>query len=484
MDLEVAKLVFENTDDQRNKFAKRYKESVRYYNNENDITKKNGGKDKLDDNGKENSDGIRKADNRIGNGYHRILVDQKSQYVGGIVPTFDVEDDALNKGVLDALGDNYDRTFNRLVVDASNAGTGWIHYWVDDETNEFRYATIDPSQITPIYDESLVEKLLAVRRTYEALDTETGEVYIYDEYWTDTTAQFFKREKGKDYDSLMSDERVPVIDVNIGETVEAASELQHDFGRVPFIPFMNNQDGTPDLQRYKGLIDVYDRVYSGFVNDVDDVQQVILVLTNYGEAGSADEFKAKLKRDQVINIEKYGDGDKSGLDTLTIDIPIEARNNLLDRTREAIFLHGQGVDPLRVELGTNSSGVALKMIYTLLELKSSAVESEFRPALSELIRAVLRYLGDAKVDKRRISQVWTRAAVKDETEQADIISKLADVTSAEAIAKANPLVTDWQNELLLREEETGNDYYKLDNDPEELKDDDDKEKAVEDDDSE
>lgn len=449
LDLEVAKKVFQSTDEGRIRVVKDYEQSVRYYNNKNDITRDKGGKDTLDSDGKSN-EYIRKADNRISNGYHRILVDQKAQYVGGVVPTFDVEDDKLNDTVAKVLGDNYARVFNRLVINAANAGTGWLHYWIDD-THGFHYATIDPAQITPVYDGSLEQRLLAVRRTYESLDTETGNIYIYDEYWTDTEAQFFKRESGEDYSSLMYDFRVPVMDITTATPLDNSNVLKHDMGAVPFIPFMNNQDGTTDLQRYKGLIDVYDRVYSGFVNDVDDVQQVILILTNYGDAGNAQEFKQKLKKDQVINLEKYGDGDQSGLDKLTIDIPVQARDDLLDRTREAIFLHGQGVDPSKVEIGTNKTGVALKMIYTLLELKAAALESEFRPGLGNLIRAVLRYLNDGQADTRSISRRWTRAAVKDDTEQADIVAKLASVTSDEAIAKSNPLVEDWQEELLLRE---------------------------------
>lgn len=455
MELEVAKKVFQSTDGDRGRAIAQYEQSVRYYNNKNDITRDKGGQDTLDPNGKD--DGyIRKADNRISNGYHRILVDQKAQYVGGVVPTFDVGDDSLNAKALEVLGDNYARIFNRLVIDAANAGEAWLHYWTD-EYGVFHYATIDPAQITPIYDGSLEQKLLAVRRTYEALDTETGDVYIYDEYWTDTEAQFFKREQGLDYSALMYDYCVPVFDINTASPLDNSNILKHNSGAVPFIGFMNNQDGTPDLQRYKGLIDVFDRVYSGFVNDVDDVQQVILILTNYGDAGSAQEFKQKLKQEQVINLENYGDGDKSGLDKLTIDIPVQARDDLLDRTREAIFLHGQGVDPSRVEMGTNKTGVALKMVYTLLELKAAALESEFRPGVSELVRAVLRYLNDGQANKRHITQKWTRAAVKDETEQADIVAKLASVTSDEAIAKSNPLVDDWQDELKLRE--TQSDSY-------------------------
>lgn len=53
-------------------------------------------------------------------------------------------------------------------------------------------------------------------------------------------------------------------------------------GVVPFIPFANNNLQTLDLDNIKKLIDSYDKTYSGFVNDLEDIQQVLFVLTNYG----------------------------------------------------------------------------------------------------------------------------------------------------------------------------------------------------------
>lgn len=218
--------------------------------------------------------------------------------------------------------------------------------------------------------------------------------------------------------------------------------FKHDFGAVPFIPFRNNPKELPDLRRYKKLIDVYDKVYSGFVNDIDDIQEVILILTNYG-AEDKKEFLDDLKRYKMVKLEDDGQ-EKSNLDTLSIEIPIEARASLLETTRELIFLHGQGVDPLK-NIGQNNSGAALEYMYSLLELKSSMLETEFKMGFAELIRSILRYSNkDADV---AIEQKWTRTSIKDETKIAEIIYKLAPVTSKESIAKNNPLVDDWQEEL-------------------------------------
>ena len=54
------------------------------------------------------------------------------------------------------------------------------------------------------------------------------------------------------------------------------NEFKHDVGEVPFFPFFNNNIDTGDLDNIKPLIDVYCKVFSGFVNDLEDIQEVIL----------------------------------------------------------------------------------------------------------------------------------------------------------------------------------------------------------------
>lgn len=56
---------------------------------------------------------------------------------------------------------------------------------------------------------------------------------------------------------------------------------------------------TPDLIRYKGQIDAYDLVYNGFMNDLEDIEQIILVLKGY-EGTELDEFWDMIKS-QVVN---------------------------------------------------------------------------------------------------------------------------------------------------------------------------------------
>lgn len=83
-----------------------------------------------------------------------------------------------------------------------------------------------------------------------------------------------------------------VYDVETNGTV--CNVYSHNFGRVPFIPFFNNGFHRDDLTPIKGLIDTYDKTYSGFINDLEDIQEIIFVLSGY-EGESLSEFLTQLK---------------------------------------------------------------------------------------------------------------------------------------------------------------------------------------------
>lgn len=166
--------------------------------------------------------------------------------------------------------------------------------------------------------------------------------------------------------------------VGIDGNAEMTYTFKHGIGEVPFFVFANNNIGTGDLDNIKPLIDTYCKVFSGFVNDLEDIQEVIFVLTNYG-GQDLNEFLSDLKYYKTVKVEDDGEG-KSGVSTLTIDLPVEAREKLLTITRKCIFEQGMGIDPDPQNFG-NSSGVALNFLYSLLELKAGLMETEFRPSL-------------------------------------------------------------------------------------------------------
>lgn len=460
MEIEVIKKIIKNN---LKGFESRNKQTAtaeKYYRNENDILREDADDARVQRNKTDDTNPLRNADNRVSHPWHRLLVNQKASYAMTTPPKFDVKDKHLNDEVTKLLGDSYSKIAKDLAVDASNAGIAWLHIWRDkNKQNFFRYAVVDSKQIVPIFSKKLGNELIGVLRIYDDYN-ESGDVITVYEYWNDVECAMFAKRKGQAVEDIEAYNAFNLIDISTDTPAEQTNTYKHGWEDIPFIPFRNNADELSDLALYKDLIDVYDKIYAGFVNDLDDVQEIIFVLTNYG-GQKKQEFLDDLSRYKMVKVDDFGDGTKSGVDTLAVDIPTDARDKLLEITRESIFVNGQGVDPQK-NIGQNNSGAALDHMYSLLELKTSAMETEFHQGFAKLVRFILKY-SNANADIE-ITQTWKRNVINNEYETAQTVSLLANVTSKETIAKANPLVANWEDELeaqRLEEEEEfrgGSDY--------------------------
>lgn len=439
MELEAAKKLIEKYEGIDAVRLKKAEVALRYYLGDNDIMYRKP-KDKCEE-------PLRNADNRIAFNFHSLLVDQKASYMFTAPPLFDAKDDTLNEIIAATLGDGYAKKCKDLCVDASNAGVGWLHYWIDEKKG-FCYGVIPSMQVRPVYSLRLEKELEAVLRTYRMVDDNGDEWQIY-EIWNDKECQAYRKraEMFQPFDMFSY--------VNLDGMAEPTNTFRHEFGAVPFIPFPNNNVCTGDLDKIKSLIDSYDKTYSGFVDDLEDIQQVVFVLTNYGGA-DLKQFLSDLKYYKTIQVESAGSDDKSGVSTLTIDIPVDARDKLLDITRKAIFDMGQGIDPQQQGFD-NTSGEAMKFLYSLLELKAGLMETEFRAGFGELVRAIGRYYG--KVPEQ-IVQTWTRTSIRNDAELVDMCQKSVGVISTKTILKNHPFVEnaeDEEKELAAEKEKAAND---------------------------
>lgn len=434
MDLETAKKTIKKHIEQQGVFIKNTIIAERYYRKDNDI--------RYSEKRSDIEDPLHTADNRIPSNFYKLQVNQKAAYAFTEPVMFDAGGEENNKLIKTALGDSFQKKCKALSVQSSNASIGWIHYWKNND-GKFKYTVVDSKQIIPVWTRDLESELLAVLRIYLDIDEDTGDEYEIYEYWTDRESQSFRKKRDEDWDALESHNQYSVIDVDTG-IEEYQSTYIHDFGEVPFIFFKNNDDGQNDLNDIKELIDSYDKVYSGFVNDLEDIQEIIFVITNYGgEASSPIEILKEMKDAKIINVESEGAEDKSGISTLAIEIPVEAREKLLTITRKAIFEQGMAIDPDPQNFG-NSSGVALGYLYSLLELKTGLMETEFRVSFNRLIRAILKFHGRSA---DTIEQTWTRTRVSNDAELADIASKSRGIVSDETIVQNHPWTVDTAKEM-------------------------------------
>ncbi|MCI8371279.1 MAG: phage portal protein [Lachnospiraceae bacterium] len=434
MDIQAARKLIKDYAIGHGDFVFRADIAERYYKNENDIlyAKK--------EDGEEENNPLRNADNRIPHNFHGLLVNQKASYMFTYPPLFDVGNQRGNDMVNTVLGDKFPKVCKSLCVSASNNTVAWLHYWTDEEG--FHYGQVDSRQIIPVWTEDLEKKLSAVLRVYRKI-LDDGKTYVVYEIWTDTQCQAFCHETSSTTDLLLHYSMMEHCIIDI-EHAESEAYI-HNEGRVPFIPFFNNDAGITDLQNIKSLIDAYDKVYSGFVDDLEDIQELIFILSGYGGT-ELNEFLKDLKKYKTVKLDDDG---TPGLSTLTIDIPVEAREKMLELTRKAIFEQGQGIDPQPENYG-NASGEALKFMYSLLELKAGLMETEFRLGFGEFIHAICKNLN---ISCERIVQTWTRNMIRNDAETASICSQSVGILSQKTIVKNHPFVEDPEKELKYLEEE-------------------------------
>ena len=435
MELEAAKKLIKEYMPGHSAFVLQADIGERYYQNKNDILFRNKNKEKDEDDSRNRSP-LRNADNRVPHNFHGMLVNQKAAYMFTYPPLFDVGSEAANKQINKTLGTKFRKVCKNLCVNASNMGLAWLHFW-EGKNNRLCYGVVDSRQIIPLWTDDQERELKAVLRTYNKV-LEDGKNYIIYEIWTESCCESYAQEVGSTTELLLYYSMLERCIVDI-EHMES-SIYHHGWGRVPFIPFFNNDMETSDLENTKRLIDSYDKIYSGFVDDLEDIQEIIFVLSGYGGT-DLDEFIGELKKYKTVKLD--GDEDNPGLSTLTIDIPVEAREKMLSMTRKAIFEQGQGVDPQPENYG-NASGEALKFMYTLLELKAGLMEVEFQLSLEEFIQAVCQYLG---VNCDNIQQTWTRNMIRNDQELAQICTSSVGLLSQKTLVKNHPLVENPVEEL-------------------------------------
>lgn len=404
-------------------------EGVAYYMNQADIKKKlryyyEGGIRKVDTD---------KPNNRISHNWHKLLVQQKTQYLVGKPITFNAEDENFLKLVNDFVNEEFDDVLNQLLKNASNKGREWLHPFVDEE-GKFDFIRIPAEEVCPVYDTTKKRNLLYAIRYYD-IKTIEDEFIRKVELYTDQQIFYYVMHDGE----LVLDfeyKRNPESHFYLGET-------GYGWGRVPLIEFKNNDEGVSDLVFYKDLIDQYNNTISNNANTFDEMQDVIYELKNFG-GQDLGEFMTNLKHYKAVEV-----GEEGGLELKTVDVPIDSANTHLDRLEENIYRFGQGVNNNPDKVGNSPTNVAIKNLYSLLDLKANEAERKFRPALHAFFWFFTEYLkmtGQGEYDPTLLQMTFNRSRMTNELEEVQMGSQSTDISKETRLAH-HPWVDDVEAEL-------------------------------------
>lgn len=371
------------------------------------------------------------TNNKLASGWHKLLVDQKAGYLVGdpVSITSKSEDEKALEAINEVLGDNFNDILPELVKNASNKGIEWLHVYIDNE-GEFDYIIIPAQEFIPIYDNSNRKNLVGGIRYYQ-LDDDTTKI----ELWDSETVTYYEKIDGKIY-----------LDASVKDNPESHFEYNkkgYGWGRVPFIGFANNEEQVSDVTFYKDFIDAYDNLNSDTTNTLEDVQEIMYILKGYDDTNLA-EFSTNVKRYKAIKTSEDG-----GVDTVQAEAPIDSIDKHLNRMTDNIYQFGQGVNLDTDKFGNSPSGIALKFLFSSLDMKASVMERKFSKALQKFVWFIGEYLSIAdniEIDPKDIQFTFNKSMLMNEFEQSQIAQQSKGVISDETIRANHPWVTDVQAE--------------------------------------
>ena len=360
----------------------------------------------------------------------------------------------LDKKIREKLGNEFPAEARSLCLNACNTGRAWLHYWKtgshlgdEEDKGEFKYASIDPKEIHAEWGNTADRELLWLLRHYDYRDPTDGEKYEVYEYWDKEYCYCYR--KKKEQTTLRGLREYPRFYYFSTETNDYKQThiYKHGFDRVPFICFRNNEYEMTDLEPIKDLIDAYDLVNSQFVNDEEDFQKMIFILTGYG-AEPPEDFLERLKRRKLVKLESnYPEKTlQPSLETLAIEIPTEAYQTSLDLNKRSIYEQGMGMDVTDDDINYTSEA-ALDFKYSLLELKCAATKIQFEKGFNILIKEVAKDLGYEDIDETLIETVWNDGKVRNMTDAVNNARLCLGFTSLRTALENNPLVRDVDEEI-------------------------------------
>ncbi|MGL4730341.1 MAG: phage portal protein [Clostridium sp.] len=328
-----------------------------------------------------------KANNKLAHAFYKNLVDEKIGYLLSKKYTLKSDNEEYIKKIDWTLGKYFQDTFNELGYESSNKGVGWLHVFINAE-GRFDTMVIPREQIIPIWQDKRHKSLERLIRIYDIVVYEgiKKKTVTKIELWFPDKVEYYV----KDGESILLDsEEYLNVEGNKGHYLKDGSWAV--WNRIPFIPFKNNRIEKPDIKFIKSLIDNYDLSRSDVANFIEEVKNLIYVLKGYG-GENLGEFMNNLNYYRAINID---DAENAGVDTLSPEINVEAIKTHYEQLKRDINECGQGVNKDLDKFGSSPSGIALKFLYSGIDLKCNSLEVLFIRAFEELLYFINIYLSES-----------------------------------------------------------------------------------------
>ena len=261
--------------------------------------------------------------------------------------------------------------------------------------------------------------------------------------------RLFASGRGETRGVLYTAERlVPFVWDGTGVTLGAAEEnLLHT---IPLLPFYNNCQGVGDFEMVTGLVDAYNVLLSGALDDMQSVANAFLAL--YGMQGTTQRDIEQANRSRILSLSEGGRAE-----FVVKNLNHEALGQLEVNLRRSILQLSMTPDLCDEHFAGNSSGVALQFKLLGIEQVRAAKERTFTDGLRALLAVLTegeRLLGRS-VDLTGGEVTFYKNLPQDNAALAETLLSLSPLLSRQTILENLPWVADAQEELRRRAAENG-----------------------------
>lgn len=247
--------------------------------------------------------------------------------------------------------------------------------------------------------------------------------------------------KGETRGVLYTAERlIPFVWDGTGVTLGTAEEnLLHT---IPLLSFYNNCQGMGDFEMVTGLVDAYNVLLSGALDDMQSVANAFLAL--YGMQGTTQKDIDNANRTRILSLSEGGRAE-----FVVKNLNHEALGQLETNLRRSILQLSMTPDLCDEHFAGNSSGVALQYKLWGIEQVRAAKERTFTDGLRGLLAVLTageRLMG-RNIDLTGGTAAFYKNLPQDNAALAETLLSLSPVLSAQTILENLPWVTDVQEEL-------------------------------------
>lgn len=298
--------------------------------------------------------------------FFRRFVIQQTQYVLSNGVTF--KNDATAK----KLGAGFDNAISTLAKKAMVGGVAF-GFWNYDHLEVFTLAdTVSSPGFVPLYDEDT--SLIRAGIRYSSNDA--AERYTL--YELDGITEYIKR---KDEQMTVLKEKHGYVKTVTSTDATGVEEIEYtNYPGFPIIPVFANDLHTSELVGVRESIDCYDFIKSGMANMLDDTSGFYWLLKGTGGMDDVDVAHFVNRMKQLKGAVLAADMEA---EAHTLDVPVDAREKLLDRLRSDLYEDFMLLD-IEKALSGNITATGIRMAYQQQDDKCGDFEFHIRDFISRL----------------------------------------------------------------------------------------------------